>query len=313
MSIKGTTKTLYVGKTEINLVTFSGIRVTILYSDMIGIEYSFAVGSKQGFMNFILQQGTKEDFKFSQKANDPIQRTVDFIQIYAPELELKEIFPKGLARTKLCRYCKSEIPYNAIICPYCMKKQSTNRLLLMISVVLFFSIFYVLYSFFSNQVYSENTMPQITESNDSIQQTTAEPIKEESSTEDETNVFSVGDTFESDDLTIMYMDSGEYTSDNMFIEPANGNKFIYIDLSIHNTSDTDLSIGSFSFSCYADDTAAEQPVVTADDAMISIDTVSPDKYIKGKIFFEVPKDASKVEVEYETSFWTQEKIYFIVE
>ena len=74
-----------------------------------------------------------------------------------------------------------------------------------------------------------------------------------------------------------------------------------------------MSIGSFSFSCYADDTTAEQAVVTADDAMISIDTVSPDKYIKGKIFFEVPKDVSKVEVEYETSFWTQEKIYFIVE
>ena len=118
--------------------------------------------------------------------------------------------------------------------------------------------------------------------------------------------------FESEKVNISYLDSGDYSSDNMFIEPASGNKFIYIDLSIQNTGDTDLSIGSASFTCYADNTKCSQSVVTADDQMDIIATVSPKKYLKGKIYFEVPKNSQNIEVEFETSFWTQDKIYFVV-
>ena len=41
-------------------------------------------------------------------------------------------------------------------------------------------------------------------------------------------------------------------------------------------------------------------------------TLSAGKKTKGFVFFEVPKDAEKIFLEYETNFWTEDKIIFVV-
>lgn len=41
-------------------------------------------------------------------------------------------------------------------------------------------------------------------------------------------------------------------------------------------------------------------------------TLSAGKKTKGSVFFEVPKDAKNITVEYETNFWTENKIIFVV-
>ena len=35
--------------------------------------------------------------------------------------------------------------------------------------------------------------------------------------------------------------------------------------------------------------------------------------MSGYMYFEVPKDAEKIEVEYETDYWTSNKAIFVVE
>lgn len=208
--------------------------------------------------------------------------------------------------SKLCKFCKTEIPIKATICPNCKKSQNQGCIV----VFLFIILFLIFFAVFSTLLAKNKTTPQ--KNNDIIYQNTINAPSETLAHEEDINTFNVGDLFESEKVNISYLDSGDYSSDNMFIEPASGNKFIYIDLSIQNTGDTDLSIGSTSFTCYADDTKCSQSVVTADDQMDIIATVSPEKYLKGKIYFEVPKDSQNIEVEFETSFWTQDKIYFVV-
>ena len=89
MSIKGTTKELYIGKTGVNIITFMGNKISIDYSDMKRIDYCYASTLRSGYMNFILKSDTVEEFSFSASANDPIMRTVDFIKEHAPALKLE--------------------------------------------------------------------------------------------------------------------------------------------------------------------------------------------------------------------------------
>lgn len=41
-------------------------------------------------------------------------------------------------------------------------------------------------------------------------------------------------------------------------------------------------------------------------------TLSSGKQTKGSVFFEVPEDAENIVLEYETNFWTEDKIIFVV-
>ena len=91
MSIKGTTKELYIGKTGVNLITFMGNKVSLTYEQMKRIDYCYAT-SKKGYMNFVTQANIIENFNFSNNANELIQKTVDFIHEYAPNLEMIEYY-----------------------------------------------------------------------------------------------------------------------------------------------------------------------------------------------------------------------------
>lgn len=99
MSIKGTTKELFIGKTKINLFTFMRNRITIDYSEMKRIDYCYATTLHPGYMNFILKSDKIENFSFSASANEPIGRTVDFIKEHAPTLFLEEHFWDEKAKT----------------------------------------------------------------------------------------------------------------------------------------------------------------------------------------------------------------------
>lgn len=88
MSIKGTSKDLYIGKSEINIITFMGNKITVPYDDMKHINYCYAERKRKGYMEFLKKDRTYEYFDFGEKANDPISRTVAYILEHAPEVEL---------------------------------------------------------------------------------------------------------------------------------------------------------------------------------------------------------------------------------
>lgn len=66
---------------------------------------------------------------------------------------------------------------------------------------------------------------------------------------------------------------------------------VYAEFEIENLDDSDLSIGSWSFTCYADDYVCDETYFD-DDSLSVIDSISAGKKIKGKVYYEVPENTN---------------------
>lgn len=130
------------------------------------------------------------------------------------------------------------------------------------------------------------------------------------SQEEDSRIYRVGDTLDTGTLKITLQSVGDYTSDNMFIQPEEGNKFIAAYFVLENTGKTDNFTGGVDFSCYADDAVMDNAYIS--DKSLSSGSISPGRKTEGYVYYEVPVNAQKIEIEYETSWWKNEKAIFIV-
>ncbi len=120
-----------------------------------------------------------------------------------------------------------------------------------------------------------------------------------------------GDVIDANGLMITYVKAEKFEESNMFMQPNDGNCYIRLYLSVENTSATDKYISAFEFTCYAD--GKKQESHYASEAALAGGTLSSGRKDEGYIYFEVPVAAEKIEVEYETSFWTDKKAILAVE
>lgn len=86
MSIKGSFKTLYVGKQHANIIYYLKKNQKIVYDDLSRIEYSFADKLECGYLDFIYPSSKVVRFDFRKRANDKISRTIKLIQENNPNL-----------------------------------------------------------------------------------------------------------------------------------------------------------------------------------------------------------------------------------
>lgn len=200
--------------------------------------------------------------------------------------------------TKICKHCQTEIPKKAKICPNCRKKQGMGALGKTILIIFLIALI----------------APNITK----YSEDDSEPKKvgnvDGSSTSDDgktdtKNEFKVGDIVETENLKISFLSADKFKSDNEYIQPKKGNVYYRMQFEFENIGDSDETVSSMmDWSCYADDYSVEQAFFDDDiDA-----SLSPGKKIKGSVYFEVPKDSKSITLEYETNFWTEDKIIFIV-
>lgn len=77
-----------------------------------------------------------------------------------------------------------------------------------------------------------------------------------------------------------------------------------------NIGESDESVTSLTnWECYADGYSADQHFFDEDELDGNL---SPGKKAKGSVYFEVPKEAKEIKLEYETEFWSTKKIVFVV-
>lgn len=218
--------------------------------------------------------------------------------------------------TKLCKHCQMEIPKKAKICPNCKKKQGGKLKWVIIGVVALLIIGAAAGGGNNDdgpKKVSDTTQPSNSQENDTNDnsekeiESTTHPA--ETPTPEVKNEFVVGDVVEDSDLRVSFLSAGEWKSDNQFIQPKDGCVYYRVEFEFENMSNSDKSISSFNFKCYADDYAVDQSWAGDDDISA---TLSPGKKTKGSVYFEVPVDAESVVVEYETNFWTEKKIIFII-
>ena len=198
--------------------------------------------------------------------------------------------------TKKCKYCQSDIPKKAKVCPVCKKKQKKNIVLIiiLIFVILSFTMCGTMCGLLGDAV--DETVKEETKKEDALKKLAKKKFK-------------VGETVTTDDMKIKYLSVKDYKSDNEFMQPKKGYKYIKAEFEFVNKSkEDDLSVSTLSFSCNADDYEVE--TVYLDDNELDAD-LSPGKKAKGPIFFEVPKDAKSIEIQYESDWWDSIKFTFI--
>ena len=121
----------------------------------------------------------------------------------------------------------------------------------------------------------------------------------------------IGETLNANGLKITCQRIEDWNSNNMFIKADDGYKFIRAYFVMENTNDNDYILGGLDFECYADDSKMEMSYY-GDNAIELYSTISSGRKLEGYIYFEVPKNANEIEIEYETNFWTDKKAYFRV-
>ena len=127
---------------------------------------------------------------------------------------------------------------------------------------------------------------------------------------EKSNNFKVGDVVKTDDLEISFLSAEKHETKNELKKKKKWNEYYRMKFEFKNIGDSDQVVSSLAnWNCYADDYSAEQAYV-GDDQMDG--TISTGKKLKGSVYFEVPKKAKKITLEYECNFWTEDKVIFVV-
>ena len=159
---------------------------------------------------------------------------------------------------------------------------------------------------------TNNTSTNTTTSDTSHQEnTTTEAASPNNSATTPNNKYNVGDVINANGLNITYVSAEKWESSNTFMQPEDGYVYIRLKLSAENTSSVDRYISSFEFECYADGKKESSPLVG--DNILEGGTLSTGRRTEGYIYFSVPANAKSIEVEYETSFWTDKKAILVVD
>lgn len=128
-------------------------------------------------------------------------------------------------------------------------------------------------------------------------------------TEQADNELTIGDTANTDHLQIHFLKMSECKKDQYEQKPGKGNMFYKFDFDITNTSDADILVSAYTFTCYADDYNLNQ-TIGSDDLFA---TLSGGKKVKGSVYFQAPKDTKVFEIEYREDNTDNEKVCFKVD
>ena len=206
---------------------------------------------------------------------------------------------------KQCKHCKSEIPYDAKVCPVCRKKQGAPGCLIVVLVVV---VLVVIAAFAGG---GESSTPQKVESTSGPSQSASQAG--EAQPQPEQTVFTVGDAVELNGVKTTLLSAEEYPG-KQYMMPTDGNVFLVCQFEIENDSSAEITVSSMvSFNAYCDDYSVNLSVTgeMLEDSWKTLDgTVAPGKKINGVIAYEIPQDWQKMEISYTPSYWSGHDVQF---
>lgn len=202
-------------------------------------------------------------------------------------------------RTKVCKYCKTPMDISAKICPNCRKKQSHTVRWIVLGVIALIVIVSIAGS-------SSGTSKKVGTTGDGSVSSGDNNSSNAGNTKD---TYNVGDILQTDTLRISYISVEDYVSDNMFMQPESGKKFISAKFEFENIGKSDEFVSDYDFSCYADGYSCNQRYF--DSASLSA-TLSSGKKTSGYVYYEVPTDATSIVIEYSDNYFSDKKISFVV-
>lgn len=117
----------------------------------------------------------------------------------------------------------------------------------------------------------------------------------------------VGESFENDGLKVTAKKAEFGYDAGQYFTAKDGYEYVAVDFTCENVAEKgDKYVSVSDCSCYADNSACEQQYIGDSDFVNT--NLSPGKNVSFTAYYEVPKDAKKVILEYSASFWTDKKI-----
>lgn len=140
-----------------------------------------------------------------------------------------------------------------------------------------------------------------------------ETTTEEKTTVDETKEIKVGSTVKNDHISIFYKSCNDnFKKYSQYADLKKGYKVIQVVFDFENISEVDQTLNGFT--CYADGVKCEEFYFVDDYSSPVLETISAGrKFLDATVYYEVPKDAELIELEYEAGFWSSEKYIFVVD
>lgn len=216
--------------------------------------------------------------------------------------------------TKICKHCKTEIPYGAKICPQCRKKQGPGGCLIVIIVVVVIGLIGSCFgSGKSKDVVPSSAPVNVTQQNNAITEETS-TVPETTATE-KTN-FDVGEVADIKGVQVSLLGTTESKGSD-FLKPDEGNIFVLCEFEISNNSDKDISVSSMmSFEAYCDDYSVNQDILGLQapegKGKNQLDgSVAAGKKMNGIIAYQVPENWKTLEIKFSPSFWSNKSATFI--
>ncbi|MBE5993804.1 MAG: DUF4352 domain-containing protein [Paenibacillaceae bacterium] len=186
--------------------------------------------------------------------------------------------------TKTCKYCRTEIPYNAKVCPQCRKKQGPGGCLIAVIAFIALGVLGSCLGALGNNKDAANSKPKT--ENVSSEETTKDSSKE---------LIAFGSEGQSDDLVLKINDIGatEEIKENQFLsyKPDSG-KYALVNITIKNTGKKAVSLTNGYFKLVTADEAEYKPTILVglDNKYITFETINPGLDVTGYLVFEVPND-----------------------
>lgn len=137
--------------------------------------------------------------------------------------------------------------------------------------------------------------------------------QKESKSEDTegSQVIQPGTALNTDELKISYVSCDDnFTDYDEYSKPSDGKKVIRAKFSFENISSNDYYFNSME--CYADNNKCEIYIYADDYADPVLQSISPGRTLDAVVYYEVPKNAEKIEIEMQPDTWDDSKIIFSV-
>lgn len=204
-------------------------------------------------------------------------------------------------KTKKCKHCKEEIAKNAKRCPKCGGKLGLpGWAKALIIVVIVFGCIIGCVNGCTNTI------------DESIEET-----KDSYADINGKTSFKVNEAFQNkyEKITMTEVNTN-FTDYDEYSGPEDGNKVVMLKFEIENINDEndELYVSSMDFNAYADGVAADSFYGENSKYKDFSATVGKGKKTIGYVFYEVPKNAKKITVEYNADFWTEGNVIeFIVQ
>ena len=218
--------------------------------------------------------------------------------------------------TKLCKYCKTEIPKGAKICPNCRKKQGggifKKALIAIVVLVVLVAVFG------SGEEESPKKVESTGEGKVSAEKdSSTERVEDNGEAEEQGDyIFGIGETAELNGVRVTMTDYSE-SHGSEYNEPAEGNVFVLVEFEIENNTDSELAISSvMSFDAYADDYALEYSIgalMEKEESNQLDGAIAAGKKMNGIVGYEAPEGWKNIEIHFTENVWKDNKFKFKIE